>query len=690
MRRNVVHDYDSQRQTGSADFALRRSSESRVNGSADWEAIRRTYSRGVVEHYCAHRFADRGVKFSQMLERGLARSVTARHGRYREFVVDVRIYENALPDPKRPWLHQGRKRRFRVHPEDDHFYQRILERARVETQIGMRPENRDVVARVYDTSTTPPRAMVDDATRPASKHVMGQLMQAEPYRYAVLVARQPGYAHVEIASGLLEPFVPEHARPGARAEATKIAEPLVAPRTRSSGPLAETMCDLIACEMCKQHAKSRPATKKHARKLIRDQAFVSRAVEAVIMNDELYRKHGAKNAADFWHSRRVNIGELINDVTHAVSTKTAGIDTRSLFARIGSALDEPLARKAFHAAAIQDGLWERFKQWTDYHGTAYDDGGPDLGPSASLSLSLARGFRSGAHLSDDTTLACLPVHEHACRSRSPDGGGVLEERLVMSHGTEDHERTDGLYAAPSVPSAAIHRLTGHAGHRKGHGRGHAYCCSQDEFSASSDEETTALKRALHPNRRPRSSDSSSDDDGDDAEAAAATDALLASDDYKYLRDVSFGNFLAMVRRAYPDGKLPASGTRPCVLILAPPDSVFTRENMARVIGGVREHHKTYRDFVHHYLVPLENVEQFDRIAACQNTLKLVSMSGVIYTVVPQNRTLQLKEGCARKFKPGDPRLRFGGTVCMIRGFPANVRACQLLVLHHNFPRETLI
>lgn len=592
-----VHDYNNFAQ----DISLHRYEE-HVNGS-DWDKIRRTYSDALIHHYHAHHFARHHIKFSTMLQRDLAKSIIERCGRFREFRVGMVVYQNELPDAKRPWMHRGTKKHFCIHPEDDLFYQRIVEKVSIAGET---------TAAVYDMSVAPPKLLVrhEDSHLPANKHILGQLMQSEPYQYGILVRR--GTTSARIADGI---FIPEHL------VRTPQPPPIQAPLLQEPQPTEDVttrIFEQIACEMCKR---------KRSHRSIKEQAFVSEAVQAAITNDSLY-PHGG--AAAYWHPRGVNIGDLVNEVAHAVHAKTCTLDARALFdRRIGS---EAIAQKALHKVTIEGELWERFKEWTGYHGT-HDDGGPDQGPSGAHKRALG-----------------VPVHTRIYQSEFP-----LEETTVTA--VAEWEDAD----APSIIAPVVIRGTARPPHQPKFGR---YCCSEDEYSASSDDETAVMRRTKQRSLHLVEEISSEEDD-------------LAD----YLQMDLYSNFVEIFSRAYPKPEELIAG-KP-YLVLMPPNAVFNRKNMERVVVGVETDKRSYREFVRHYMIPLESSQQFASIATSEKTIKLVSMSNVVYTVTHPGRVLQLKE----KIKLSDdldPHL--GTQIFLLRGYPTNIRVCPLHILHHNFPR----
>jgi hypothetical protein len=704
-------------------YLTKRAKEARVNGK-DWGRIQQMYQSGVVEEYRRVGFADRGLSFGYVLNKGLLRSSIERHGLFRSFNIYVRAYRDSLPDGSRPWLDRGVKLVLTVHPEDPDFFARLSQH--VSDRFSHDSDRHFSVALVSSSKS----GVVIDQSTPAPV-ALSLLMNSPAYDFVAVVGQGLGERRA-----IAQEFVPPRraklietcaARPASPAKqrkhpkrhrhrnnhrADKNAPIRQSLEERDLPAIAHQLTEQIASEMSRAHKRvvhsssssssgKKSSVKTVSKKLIGDQLFVSKAVQAAVLNDSLYKVHGAAGARDYYGKRNINIGQLINDLTVQIQSELKGIDPSPMFKResapIGaemgssgknayaSVLSEEASEKIFHSAVIGVCLLDKFKEWSGYYGST-DDGGPDQGPSSSLKRSA---YRHSAFVPREQSVAHPPVHARAYCDHAP----ADEPEVVEESG-----------GGPSIISQSVFvRRSGdhhdHNGHSCNTHRKH-YDCHSGSESSSSDEEERLIKRAhrkKHGGGITSESSASSGSDSDDhrrrnasnkhahEKSAVRTPSPPPPPPEKIspvARDGSeeHGNFLKVL------GAAKIHFETPC-LVLAPHNSVFNDDNLEAVLRAVKSGKKSYKDFALNYIVKLGDRKHFDLVCSHQQHVKLVSQGGVVFEVDQPGRRLLVARKYASAFKTDEPRLRLSDKLFSVGGYPEHVQFLTLKVLHQSFPRK---
>lgn len=712
-----VHDLDS---SNSSLFMARRAKEARANGK-DWGRIQQMYQPAVIEAYRRAGLAERGLPFAYALQKGLLKASIERHGLFRSFKVHVRAFRDALPDGTKPWLSRGLKLALTVHPEDPDFFARLSQHV----SGNFQPIDSDSEMIVTLVSASKSGVVIDQST-PKSV-ALGLLMNSQPYDFVAVVVRGSGKrgakleeefaprrakAPAELIQACRSPSPKRHRRRAKRRHAHKDVKPVrESLEERNLPPIAHHISEQIAAQMSNAHRAAvhlhaggaKKAVKHASKKLIRDQLFVSKAVQAAVLNDDLYKQHGAASAVDYYRTRNINIAHVINEFTVQIQKELKGIDSSPMFSssaapigaemgsstssvKTSSVLNEEASKKIFHSAVIGVCLLDKFKEWTGYSGKL-DDGGPDQGASASLSFRRST-YRSAAFVPANQPVVRPPVHARAyCADHTVDEPAVVEDstgpnivsQQVIVRRSEDH-----------------HEHKGHAckNHKK------AYECSSGDESSSSDEEERLLNRAHRKKHGSvtSSSDSSSSSDSEskkkkkEKKHKKSTEVAVTHTHHKDIvvktpektiimhEEEQHSNFIKVLREAKINFDIP-------VLILAPHDSVFNNENLEAVVRAVKTGKKSFRDFVLNYIVRIGEPKNFETVCSHKQHIKLVSQGKVVFELEQPGRRLLVSNKFRGAFKPDEPRLRLSDKLFNVKGYPDHVQFVTLRVLHQSFPKE---
>lgn len=539
-----------------------------VNG-AHWHIGKTVYRKDLLEVYTNQGYAARHLSFAEAAQKVPAmKALVSRVGLFEPMTIKVLV-----PNPsaaRQPFRHSHRfvRLRVRVNPSDkenwrQHLLHTVLSHDGVTKMVGTKRSAAIFVGnnRVDDSGALLGILMrnKDTELRIEPSDDGPVISRPSPYTARALVAED-----MQAAFGTMVKQV-AHVPPPARQRAPKAlsaaASSSALPKegARPTSHIERRALELIGAELAASIERvtagaSRKECVRISGELIGDPMQVSLAVERAIHNKELYIGEEVTDAKAFWKKRNVNMGELVNEISGRVHAQISeSIDADGFFrtekkghkgaAHIGSEMGGAapslfvpgVARAAVEREAIACGLVECFRKiiGIDHH-HHYDNGGPDLGPCAPLSLHAHRGRCGG--LATAAIEAVVP-HAHRCVRTLPHhshhhGHGhhhcndknVIEQTVVIEidNKRRKHKKkhTDTVVAAARGAVVAKKVVT-------------------EEDEHSSDEEDVLLSRTQRKKAGLPAHSKFSDDECD----APTLSNCQVLDESKY------SNFLALVRKS---------------------------------------------------------------------------------------------------------------------------------------------
>jgi hypothetical protein len=708
--------------------ALLERKEAALNGG-DWPMIQKLYHPVLIQNYKQRKLAAYDVGFIDFLKTPDAEQLIQRHGQFKPLTIRIYAVEDQLPDPATPWKSRVHRLQFRVHGSDEYLYERLVQQIAEAVARGRDPSRLQV--QWFASAARMPYEFYGSGTE-SSRQIFGKLVNIGDYKLTARVFEVPAEQRRAPVPPLLEPgTVRVIAEPIGASVAAKPAAAIVTSGRKKKQPAAAARTQPIqqqaraapdACyahisDVISDHLTTLTEARLHAagmkaggaRGALNDPRLWSVAVQRAILDPKTYTgkadvmglspaqvANAGEAARAFWKQRGHNdLGAVVNAVTNSIGNELGAINSKAFFtktatATIGDSIGDTeskekrmafncgATKKIYRAAAIQAGIWERLKEASGYYGTANDDGGPDLGPTASLHV--IRPFRYGCFaIKRDPAVLPAVYRSHAAEYLAPERLAPPAGRVSLAPGASAEDQM--LQLRPMYSR----RIGTEAGSDGGDAQG-GDGSDGNGNSSGSENEALLFNRAFrrkHGYPHHSADSQSSDEDGQrvvvlapkgsSKQAAAATTVTATLDIQKHR------NFLGLVYRAYPS----ESAMSRVGLILVPSDAVFSTESLERVLKMVADGKKTINDFVDNYIIEGNYPGHMQSLFASKEPFKLVSRSRLHYHILPGGQ-LQPHKRWEEKLRERNVSTRLENLGAICAGYPESVRFASMPVLHDKF------